>query len=93
MKKYLPLFLLLGCSTLTGGSDYPDRWWKADPIPAKSWEEIGKEPATPLWAMVESVYGKPEAQSMRKSLNDAVQEQNSHVDSYNTDLTYKASGK
>ncbi|KLD64276.1 hypothetical protein [Dyella japonica] len=62
-------------------------------IPAKSWEEIGKEPATPLWAMVESVYGKPEAQAMRKSLNDAVQEQNSHVDSYNTDLSYKASGK
>lgn len=62
-------------------------------IPSKSWEEVGKDPETPLWTMMENVYGKADAQAMRKSLNDAVQEQSAHVDSYNAELTYKASGK
>ncbi|WP_243049899.1 hypothetical protein [Dyella sp. RRB7] len=62
-------------------------------LPAKTWAEIGKEPDTPLWQMVENVYGKADAQAMRKSLNDAMQEQTAHVDSYSADLTYKAAGK
>jgi hypothetical protein len=73
-----------------GGADAPDFQII---IPSKSWEELGKEPDTPLWAMVESVYGKSDAQAMRKSLNDAVQEQDAHVDSMNAELTYKGSGK
>ncbi|WP_199100017.1 hypothetical protein [Dyella sp. ASV21] len=62
-------------------------------IPAKSWADLGKDPDTPLWSMVESVYGKADAQAMRKSLNDALTSQSSHIDSYNAELTYKANGK
>jgi len=62
-------------------------------LQAKSWGELGKEPDTPLWTMMENVYGKSDAQTLRKSLNDAMQSQSSHVDSYNTELTYKAAGK
>ncbi|WP_430387311.1 hypothetical protein [Dyella sp. 20L07] len=72
------------------GSDAPDF---IIVLPSKSWAEVGKEPDTPLWTMVEGVYGKADAQAMRKSLNDALQDETSHVDSYNADLTYKASGK
>ncbi|RDJ00570.1 hypothetical protein DVT68_07225 [Dyella solisilvae] len=60
-------------------------------LPSKSWAEVGKEPDTPLWTMVEGVYGKADAQAMRKSFNDAMQESSSHIDSYNAELTYKAS--
>lgn len=60
-------------------------------LPAKSWADVGKEPDTPLWTMMENVYGKADAQSLRKQLNDAMQEQSAHVDSYNAELTYKAS--
>ncbi|AIF47811.1 hypothetical protein HY57_11310 [Dyella japonica A8] len=62
-------------------------------LPAKSWAELGKDPDTPLWTMMENAYGKQDAQAMRKSLNDAIQEQSSHVDSYSEELTYKASSK
>lgn len=73
-----------------GGPDTPDFLVL---IPSKSWEEVGKEPDTPLWTMVENVYGKEEALSMRKSLNEVVDEQSSHVDAFSADLTYKAAGK
>lgn len=62
-------------------------------LPSKSWAEVGKEPDTPLWAVMENVYGKDDAQAMRKSLADATQATSSHYDSFNADLTYKASGK
>lgn len=62
-------------------------------IPAKSWEDLGKEPDTPLWTMVENVYGKQDAQAMRKALNEATESSASHVDSYNTELSYKGSSK
>jgi hypothetical protein len=62
-------------------------------LPAKSWAELGKDPDTPLWTMMESAYGKQDAQALRKSLNDAIQEQSSHIDSYSTELTYKTSSK
>jgi hypothetical protein len=62
-------------------------------LPAKSWADIGKEPETPLWQMVENVYGKADAQAMRSSLNNAVQEQTSHIDSYSAELSYKAGNK
>lgn len=62
-------------------------------LPAKSWAELGKEPDTPVWQMVENVYGKADAQDMRKSFNDVVLEQNAHIDSYSADLSYKGSSK
>ncbi len=62
-------------------------------LPSKTWAEVGGEANPTLWAMVENVYGKDEAQAMRKTLNDSVQDQNSHIDSYNADLSYKPSSK
>jgi len=62
-------------------------------LPSKSWAELGKDPDTPLWTMMESAYGKQDAQAMRKSLNEAIQSQSSHVDSYSTELTYKTTSK
>ena len=62
-------------------------------LPAKTWADLGKDPDTPLWTMMENAYGKADAQAMRKSLNDTIQEQSSHIDSYSAELTYKASSK
>jgi hypothetical protein len=62
-------------------------------LPAKSWAELGKQPDTPLWAVMENVYGKEDAQAMRKSLAEATQEVTSHIDSYNAELSYKGSTK
>lgn len=59
-------------------------------LPAKSWADLGKDPDTPLWTMVESAYGKADAQAMRKSLNEAMLSESAHVDSYSAELTYKA---
>jgi hypothetical protein len=72
------------------GADAPDF---VVVIPAKSWEDLGKDPETPLWTMVENVYGKQDAQTMRKSFNETMESVSSHVDSYNTELSYKASSK
>lgn len=62
-------------------------------LPSKTWAELGKEPATPLWTVMDSVYGKEDAQAMRKSLNDATQEVTSHIDSYSEELSYKGASK
>lgn len=43
--------------------------------------------------MVEKIYGKDSAQTMRKSLNEALLYKTVRVDSYNADLTYMASSK
>jgi hypothetical protein len=60
---------------------------------SKSWADLGAEPDPSLWKMVENTYGKSDADTMRKSLNDVVQDESSHVDSYNADLTYQLAGK
>ncbi|WP_114240643.1 hypothetical protein [Dyella sp. C9] len=73
-----------------GGSDAPDF---IVVIPSASWAELGKEPATPLWTMMESVYGKADAAATRKSFNDALQDESAHIDSYSAELSYKATGK
>ncbi|RCS28573.1 hypothetical protein DEO45_16190 [Rhodanobacter denitrificans] len=62
-------------------------------LPAKSWADLGAEANPDLWKMVESVYGKSDADAMRKSLNAVTTQQSSHVDSYNAELSYIASGK
>jgi hypothetical protein len=56
--------------------------------PAKSWADLGEGENPTLWKMVESVYGKDDAQALRKSINEAIAEASSHADSYNADLTY-----
>jgi hypothetical protein len=88
-KSKWPHYFSLG-AVMAGGGDAPDFILV---LPSKSWAELGQEPDPTVWGMVENVYGKDEAQSMRKSLNDAIVEQSSHVDSYNAELTYQASGK
>jgi hypothetical protein len=60
---------------------------------SKSWADLGEDANPSLWKMVENVYGKPDAAALRKSLNDAVQEVSSHVDSYSAELTYQPAGK
>lgn len=62
-------------------------------IPAKSWADLGKEPDPSVWKMVENVYGKDSGQAIRKSINDVVQSESAHVDSYSADLTYAAAAK
>ncbi|MGA9422558.1 MAG: hypothetical protein WBW61_09355 [Rhodanobacteraceae bacterium] len=59
-------------------------------FPGKSWADLGAEPDPGLWKMVEGVYGKADAAALRKSLNDAIKNVSSHVDSYNADLSYIA---
>ncbi|RDS79619.1 hypothetical protein DWU98_16230 [Dyella monticola] len=61
--------------------------------PSKSWAELGADPDPDVWKMAESVYGKADAAAMRKAINDAIKDVSSHVDSYNADLTYTASGQ
>ncbi|MGA8277778.1 MAG: hypothetical protein WB784_06250 [Rhodanobacteraceae bacterium] len=56
----------------------------------KNWADLGAEPDPSFWKMVEGVYGKAEAAALRKSLNDAIKDSSSHVDSYNADLSYIA---
>jgi hypothetical protein len=62
-------------------------------IPAKNWADLGADPNPPVWKMVENAYGKPTADSVRKSLDDATQSSSSHIDSYSADLTYMPAHK
>jgi hypothetical protein len=62
-------------------------------ISSRSWAELGKEPETPMWAMVEKVYGKDDALALRKSLNDALDYETNYIKSYSAELSYKASSK
>jgi hypothetical protein len=70
-----------------GAPDFIIAW------PAKDWADYGMDINPTFWKMVENVYGKKEAAALRKTLNDAVKESSSHIDSYNADLTYTPEGK
>jgi len=59
----------------------------------KSWAEYGAGANPPVWKMVEGAVGKQEADAIHKSLDDALQDVASHVDSYSAELTYTAAGK
>lgn len=58
-------------------------------VRSKNWGEVGRMPDTPMWSMVEKVYGKDEAQAMRKSLNEAFLYETARIDSYNAELSYQ----
>ena len=60
---------------------------------ASSWANFGKDDNPTLWKMVEGVYGKQDTAAIRKSINGAIQEVSSHIDSRSADLTYTPSGK
>lgn len=87
-------------------SHWPQKYWfgrihggdKGTPdfiviSPAKSWAELGKESNPPLWKMVENAYGESEAKALRKSINDTIEDESSHVDSFNSDLAYAPAGQ
>lgn len=59
---------------------------------SSNWTDFGKDADPPVWKMVEGVYGKTDAAALRKSLNDAVQEVSSHLDSRSAELSYTAPG-
>lgn len=57
-------------------------------LPNKNWADYGAEANPSLWKMIEGVYGKADADALRKSLNDAIKKSSEHVDSYNAGLSY-----
>ncbi|MGA9342370.1 MAG: hypothetical protein WBV61_08560 [Rhodanobacteraceae bacterium] len=67
-----------------GAPDYIVVW------PGKSWADLGAEADPSFWKMVEGVYGKADAASLRKALNNAIKDSSSHVDSYSAELSYSA---
>lgn len=73
-----------------GDKDMPDYLLVS---PYKNWAEYGAGWNPTVWKMVEGVHGKAEAEALRKSLDDVVQDVSTHVDSYNAELTYDASKK
>lgn len=62
-------------------------------LPNKNWADVGTEPNPPLWKMVEGVYGKADADALRKSFGESIKDSSSHIDSYNEELTYSAPKK
>jgi hypothetical protein len=61
--------------------------------PGSNWADLGKEMNPGLWKMVEGVYGKADADALRQTIRDSIQDSSAHVDSYNAELSYKAAGK
>ncbi len=61
--------------------------------PGSNWADLGKEMNPDLWKMVEGVYGKADADALRQTIRDSIQDSSAHVDSYNAELSYKAAGK
>ncbi|MGH8213706.1 MAG: hypothetical protein ACREPP_10820 [Rhodanobacteraceae bacterium] len=59
-------------------------------FPQKSWADYGMEADPSVWKMLEGVYGKSDADALRKSINDAIKTSSEHIDSYNADLSYTA---
>lgn len=57
-------------------------------LPNKNWAELGSEIKPPLWTMVAKVYGQKKADEIRKSLDGAIANSSSHVDSYDPELAY-----
>ena len=56
--------------------------------PYKNWAAYGAGADPTVWKMLENADGKDNAEAVRKSINDALQDVSSHVDNYNEDLTY-----
>lgn len=61
--------------------------------PKKDWADYGAMIDPPFWKMVENTYGKQEADSLRKTINDALKDSSTHIDRYSAELTYKPTSK
>jgi hypothetical protein len=59
-------------------------------IGGKNWADVGGEPNPGLWKMVANAYGKIEADTIRKSLDDSIAKTSDHFDKYNAELSYIA---
>ncbi|THD05992.1 hypothetical protein [Rhodanobacter lindaniclasticus] len=70
---------------MDGGADAPDFMVVSY---SPSWAELGADADPSLWKMVESVYGKDGATDLRKTLGDTIEQQSSHVDRRDAELTY-----
>jgi hypothetical protein len=73
-----------------GGENAPDFLLVS---PGSNWADLGKEADPNVWKMVEGVYGKADADALRKTIRDSIQDSSAHVDSYNAGLSYKAASK
>lgn len=73
-----------------GGPDAPDYLLVS---PSKDWAELGKDIDPTLWKMLEGVYGKADAEAIRKTIRDSVETSSTHVDGYNADLSYRPAAK
>jgi hypothetical protein len=56
--------------------------------PYKNFAAYGAGADPTVWKMVEGVSGKQEADALRKSFNDSIEDSSAHVDAYSADLTY-----
>lgn len=54
-----------------------------------SWAEFGTDANPTMMKMVEGVYGKDGAEGIWKALGDSIEDQSSHVDSLDEELTYR----
>jgi hypothetical protein len=70
---------------IDGGADAPDFMVVNS---SSSWAEMGAEANPSLWKMVESVYGKDGATELRKAFGDTVEQESSHIDRRDAELTY-----
>ena len=61
--------------------------------PYKSWADYGAGPNPNVWKMLEGANGKQDADAIHKSINDAIKDASSHVNSYSEELTYSAPKK
>lgn len=59
-------------------------------IPDKNWADAGAPASPSFWKMIENVYGKTDADALRKSLDDSIKKVSDHFDRYNADLSYVA---
>lgn len=71
-----------------GGAGAPDYVITAE---YPSWAAYGAGPQPPLWDMVAGVYGKSEADAIRKAMDGATRSLAAHVEAYSARLSYVVS--
>lgn len=71
-----------------GGADAPDFMVVSY---STNWADLGAEADPTMWKMVESAEGKDAAADLRKALGGVIEDESSHVDSVDEELTYTPS--
>lgn len=70
-----------------GGEDAPDY---VILVPLQSWNDYGSRSAARLWQMIEGVYGKGDAEALRKLFDDSIAKSSEHIEDHREDLGYTA---